>query len=296
MHPEEKYHFNYLKKAVATSFLKENTASDSIENWKGEEIAAFKEDLFQKQQSNISEKWFYTYIKKDPIKLPRIDILNLLSAYSGFQNWNAFKNAHPYSNAKNEKGHKNMLYLLVFISILGILYFALNRENEFQFCFIDEDKNESITSVLDIKIIQDSESPIYLKTDSSGCFSYKTKEKNIHFVVQSPYFKTDTIYRNIETQAKNTIKLNTDDYAMMLRYYANGNVNDLKNRKLQLQNLIADNAQIYQVFSQNNSVEIYTKESFINKLIVPTSSLDKLNILSRSYKDGKIVKLKFIIR
>ncbi|MBJ2175301.1 hypothetical protein JBL43_13690 [Aureibaculum sp. A20] len=295
MNPTDKYHFNQLKKAITLSYFKENVASESIENWKGEEISAFQEDLLQKQKSSISEKWFYTYIKKEADKLPRIDILNLLSAYAGYQNWHTLKTTFPDSTIKVSKWNNKFYFLLLF-PILALVFYFTNKKNEFQFCFIDQDKNESVTSVLDIKIIHDFESPIYLKTDSLGCFTYKTKEKNIRFVVQSPYFKTDTVYRNITTQANNTINLNTDDYALMLQYYANGNVQDLKNRKKQLQNLIADDAQIYQVFSQNNGVEIYAKEDFINKLIVPTSSLKKLKVLSKTYIDGKIIKLKFIIR
>jgi len=280
---------------MARSFLTENSGSEYIENWKGEEIAAFQEDLLQKQKSNISEKWFYTYIKKQPSKLPRIDILNLLSAYAGYDNWHAFKSEHPYTTKKKEAHKKSKLYYLALIPIVGMLFYVFNGHNEFEFCFIDADKNERVTSILDIKIIQDDESPIYIKTDSLGCFSYQTNDDHIQFVVQSPYFKTDTIYRNIQTQANSTIKLDTDDYALMLRYYANGNVKDISNRKIQLQQLIADDAKIYQVFSQNNGVELYTKSDFINKLIVPTSSLKNLSVLSKTYKDGKIIKLKFII-
>lgn len=295
MNSEEKYHFTQLKKAITRSFLKENTASECIENWKGEEIVAFKEDLLQKQKSSISEKWFYSYIKNEPNKLPRIDILNLLSSYSGFENWLAFKEAFPYTQVTKDK-KRYVLYVVLLIPLFAVLYYFTTSKNEFQFCFVDEDKNENVTRSLDIKIIQDAESPIYLKTDSLGCFSYKTKAKNIRFVVQSPYYKTDTVYRSISSQVNNTINLNTDDYSLMLHYYANANIKDLKRRKKQLQNLIAENAQIYQVFSNNNGVEIYSKEDFINKLIVPTHSLKNMSILSKSYKNKKIVKLKFIIK
>lgn len=294
MNSEEKYHFTHLKKAISRSFLKEKSASENIEDWKGEEIAAFKVDLLEKQKSSISEKWFYTYIKNEPTKLPRIDILNLLSSYSGYENWLAFKEAFPYTQVKKDK-KRFKLYALLLIPLFAVLYYFSNSKNEFEFCFIDEDKNESVTGSLDIKIIQNNESPIYLKTDSLGCFSYTTTEKNIRFVVQSPYYKTDTVYRSISSQVNNTIKLNTDDYTLMLHYYANGNVKDIKSRKKQLQNLIAKNAQIYQVFSKNNGIEIYTKDEFINKLIVPTHSLKNMSILSKTYKEKKIVKLKFII-
>jgi len=296
---EDTYYFDLLKQAIARAFLSENSASNSIKDWKGEDIVAFQEDLFRKVKARVSEKWFYTYIKNKPEKLPRIDILNVLSNYVGLQNWTAFKNKHPYTSKAEEKSesHKQWYWLvLIFLPILiGVFYFS-NSKNEFQFCFIDEDKNETITTALDIKILQELESPLYLKTDSTGCFSYLTKAKTIKFIVQSPYYKSDTIIRTVESQTNNTIKLLTDDYALMLHYYSMGNVKDSKKRKLQLQNLIADNAQIYQVFSQNMAVEIYSKSDFINKLIVPTSSLKNIKVLSKSYHNGKIVKLKFMIQ
>jgi len=298
LNSEDTYYFKILKQEITHTFLLKNSASTLINDWKGEDIVAFQEDLFRKVKARVSEKWFYTYIKNEPEKLPRIDILNLLSSYIGFQNWTAFKDAYPYIEIvkeKNKPQKKHYALLLLLPIIVGLFYFY-TLKNEFQFCFIDEDKNETITTVLDIKILQNHESPLYLKTDSLGCFSHTTKEKSITFIVQSPYYKTDTITRTIGTQINNTIQLHTDDYALMLHYYSNNNVKNIKKRKLQLQNLIADNAQIYQVFSKSIGVEIYSKNEFIRKLTIPTSSLKNIKILNKLYKNGKIVKLKFIIQ
>lgn len=85
------YYFNLLKKEVASTFLKNYSASKTIKDWKGDEIIAFQEDLFIKVKGRVSEKWFYTYFKNTPEKLPRIDMLNLLSNYIGLENWNALK-------------------------------------------------------------------------------------------------------------------------------------------------------------------------------------------------------------
>ncbi len=298
MNSKNTYHFKLLKQEITHTFLSENSASTSINDWKGEDIVAFQEDLFRKVRAKVSEKWFYTYIKNEPEKLPRIDILNLLSSYIDFQNWTAFKDAHPYTEIakKKIKPQKKQYVLLLLLPIIAGVYYFMNLKNEFQFCFIDEDKNETITTVLDIKILQEFESPLYLKTDSLGCFSYATREKTIKFIVQSPYYKTDTILRTIGSQINNTIKLHTDDYALMLHYYSNGNVKDLKKRKLQLQHMIAEKAQIYQVFSQNIGIEIYSKKDFINKLTIPTNSLKNIKIIDKTYQNGKIVKLKFMIQ
>ena len=94
MNTEESYYFNHLKKAITHTFLKNNSASPLIETWKGEDITAFQEDLFSRVKAKVSEKWFYTYFKNTPTKLPRIDMLNLLCNYVGDQNWNSFKLRH----------------------------------------------------------------------------------------------------------------------------------------------------------------------------------------------------------
>ena len=298
MNTEDHHYFKLLKQAISHTFLADNSASASIKDWKGEDITAFQEDLFSKVKGTISEKWFYTYIKNEPEKLPRIDILNLLSTYVGFDNWTAFRDVHSKSvvTSKKTTGQKKYAWGFLLIPIIAGLIYAINTKNEFEFCFIDEDKKASISTVLDIKILQEFESPIYLKTDSLGCFTYITKEKILKFVVQSPYYKTDTIIRTIDASSNSTINLQTDDYALMLHYYSNGNVKDWKKRKQQLQRLIADDAQIYQVFQQNIGVEVYSKSDFISKLTIPTNSLKNIKILDKTTKNGKIVKLKFMIQ
>ncbi len=295
MNTEDSHYFNLLKQAISRTFLAENSASSSIKDWKGEDITAFQEDLFQKTKASISEKWFYTYIKNEPKKLPRIDMLTILSNYVGFENWNGFKNAQTNLVQKKITSSK-IYYILSFLIVIAslLIYFSV-KKNTFEFCFVDEDKNESIRTTLNIKILQDFESPIYLKTDSLGCFTYHTKKAILKFIVQSPFYKTDTIIRSIDANSNTLVKLHTDNYALMLHYYSNGNIKDWKKRKAQLKNLIADKAQIYQVFSHNMGVEIYSKDEFISKLTTPTSNLKKIRILNKTSKNGKIVTLKFMI-
>ncbi len=62
-----------------------------ISEWKGQEIVDFQEELLQKVNARISEKWFYSHMKSEKSILPRIDILNLLSSYVGYANWNEFR-------------------------------------------------------------------------------------------------------------------------------------------------------------------------------------------------------------
>lgn len=92
-------HFEQLKKDVQAQYLKEYTPSyDDISKWKGIDIIYFQEDLRKKAKGNISEKSFYTYFKNSPVtKLPRIDMLTILSIYAGYTSWFEFKKQHLFA-------------------------------------------------------------------------------------------------------------------------------------------------------------------------------------------------------
>lgn len=93
-------HFEQLKNEIQTQYLKNHTPSqEDISKWKGIDIIYFQEDLRKLAKGNISEKTFYTYFKSLPVtKLPRIDMLNLLSVYAGYVSWFDFKKKHLFAN------------------------------------------------------------------------------------------------------------------------------------------------------------------------------------------------------
>lgn len=92
-------HFEQLKSEIQARYLENHIPSDeNIANWKGIDIIYFQEDLRKQTKANISEKSFYTYFKASPVlKLPRIDILNLLSNYAGYISWYDFKKNHLFA-------------------------------------------------------------------------------------------------------------------------------------------------------------------------------------------------------
>ncbi|BAO74837.1 hypothetical protein [Winogradskyella sp. PG-2] len=298
MNLEEKHIFSKLKLAITQKLLESNSAPQTIEDWKGDDIIAFQEDLFSNVKGRVSEKWFYTYIKHEAEKLPRIDILNLLSKYVGYQNWTAFKAEYTIENKthKSKKSNKNLIWLIVIAPCILLAFSMLNSKNDYQFCFYDSIKNEPIGSViLNIKILKDGQSPIHKTTDSLGCFNYVTKDKELKFIVESPYYKTDTIVRQFNSEKNKIVKLVADDYALMLNYYTNKNISEWKTHREKLNTIFNDNAEIYQLFKNSNTIELYTKREFIQKLTIPTRSLRGMEILDKTIVDGKIVKLKFII-
>jgi len=299
LNADNRQFFKLLKKQISAKYLSEHSAPKEIEDWKGDDILHFQDHLLRSVKAKVSEKWFYTYIKKDADKLPRIDTLNLLSNYAGYKNWYDFKRVHATQVHSKHKTRilKKYVWLLALIPIFLVLFNTINKNNEFHFCFVDATKNQAITHIpLDIKLIKTSESPLLFKTDSLGCFSYTTKEKRIQFVVQSPYHKTDTIVRHIDSNYNQRVELTANDYALMLHYYTSGNIKDWKKHKANLNNLFAENAKIYRLFQNNIGVELYTKDEFIRTLIIPTNTLKNIKILDKTFKNGKIITLKFTVQ
>ncbi|MBW1297276.1 hypothetical protein [Aquimarina litoralis] len=280
--------------------MKNNSASSKdISEWKGQDIILFQEDLRNQVKGSISEKSFYSYFKNSSEKVPRVDILNMLSNYCGYANWSEFKIQYSQVTTTNKKTTKRkwIVFLLIGILFITSAYFLIPKSNTFNFCFIDRDRNEPITKTpIEIIVLNNEQSPYYTKSDSLGCFTWQTKDDFIHFVIKSPYHKTDTIYRSIATARNENIRVSTDDYALMLHYYANGKLEDWKNRKLELSKMIADDAVIFQVLPSRLGIEVYSKIEFIDKLTTPIKSLQNIEIIESKRSKGQVVKLKFKVK
>ncbi len=254
--------------------------------------------MLQKTKGSISEKSFYTYFKNTPEKLPRIDVLNILSTYIGETSWATFSNRHQIKREENKR-KSSYIYIFITISfIIGtiLLYTLTHKENTFSFCFIDADRGSAIQNIpLDIIVLNDEESPRYYKSDSLGCFTWTSTDSYINFKVQSPYHKTETIRRQSNATSE-SVQLLTDDYNLMLHYYANNNIKDWKKRKQQLEQLISDNAILIEILPYDLGVEIFSKTDLIEKLMTPTESLKHFEIIESQKQQNKIVKLKFRTR
>ena len=368
-------HFEQLKNEVQAKYLENHTPSnDEISKWKGIDIIYFQEDLRKIAKGNISEKSFYTYFKTSPVtKLPRIDMLNILSVYAGYVSWYDFKKNHlfaneilkdeeesveekaieteffnknPTSEQKEEKTTENSpiltetksdlqkintdiqsvkvkksefstydtseqkstlsivkkylwlgisAVLAVFVGLLGFKDELFSKK--FYYSFIDADRNSKINAELQVQILRENESPILYVAKPNEPFVYTTKTKKLTMVVSSPYYKTDTIYRNLETapEAEN-IELKPNDYAQMLYFYTR-NIKDLKRKRLELNNLISDEATIFQVFDNDTyGVETMDKQRYISLVTLPTTSLENLEVIEiKNDKFGKINMIKFKI-
>lgn len=382
MNDLELLHFEQLKKEVQTQYLDNHTPSfDDISKWKGIDIIYFQEDLRKIAKGNISEKSFYTYFKNSPVtKLPRIDMLNILSIYAGYVSWYDFKKKHLFADeilkefeiseqseveeleefvqnseklTSSEETHKLVekpaakpalideeksnlqksttdlqnitnkpdnfnttknevektshslvkKYLWLGISAILLIFIALLSfkdeifSKKYYYSFIDADRNSKINAELQVQILKENESPILYVAKPNEPFVYTTKSKTLTMVVSSPYYRTDTIRRNLESalEAEN-IELKPNDYAIMLFYYSKS-IKDLKKKRITLNYLINDQALIYQVFdNQFYGVETMDKQRYINMVTLPSTSLENLEVIeTQTDKAGKIVMIKFKI-
>ena len=273
---------------------------DSISEWKGQNIIDFQEELHFKQNEHISEKWFYTHMKSVNSKLPRIDILNILSKYVGYKSWDEFKLINKDSETKiaNEKSNRVFYVVpMIMIIVLTIFYFIFSSKytQEYTFNFYDSYSKIPIkNNIIEISILSDDESPVSYLCNNNGSFTLKTHERIIKFAVEAPYYHRDTITRTLNRfNRTENIKLKIDDYAVMIHYFSNSNVEDWLKRREYLDQMFSDSAKIFQVLNGTVGMEIYNKWEFINKLSLPSSSLRDIEIIDKKYEGEKISRLRF---
>ncbi|MBP6872897.1 MAG: hypothetical protein KBC43_12880 [Bacteroidales bacterium] len=305
MQQKENTDFKSLKtRIVATMQQSYPGLSSDISEWKGQDIVNFQEELLQKVNAHISEKWFYTHMKSVGTTLPRIDVLNLLSRYAGYADWNDFVYRNGGKKPKPAVSSGNRYFILVpvmVIVILGIFYLVnrLVSNRNYTFCFYDATTREQITHAdIEVKIILENESPITYLCSSDGCFTLKTDRSFIKMVVNSPYYRADTINRTLKKfNPQEIIGLQANDYALMLHYFSEMNTEDWQKRRLKLDEMFDESAMIYQVVNDisGTGMELYSKWEFIDKLTMPSHSLKNIEILDTKYIGDRIAVLRFRI-
>jgi hypothetical protein len=297
-------YFELLKKEIVEKMRQSYPGiNPSISDWKGQEIVDFQEELSSKANGQISEKWFYTHMKSGSRTLPRIDVLNLLSCYAGYANWDdfLFRHADPAHPALAvSRPNRVFLWiplLTVLILAVVVVLFKLVQTREYRFCFYDADTREPITSsALEVTLLRENESPVNYLCGNTGCFSLKTGETHIRFVVQSPYYLPDTIDRILDKFRRDEkVRLRPNNFALMISYFTT--MKDWQKRRMQLDRMIEDTAVICQVHGKTaTGVELYTKWEFINKLTLPSLSLKGFEVLDTKMKGDKVLLLRFRIR
>jgi len=292
----------------------------SISEWKGQEITDFQEELRIRVNANISEKWFYNHMKSPGPSLPRIDMLNILSKFTGYANWDEFVfkegqsiliptgTTTPRTTEKTHlpvtKSPANRYFILVPVLALSLLlalfgFYSIFNTREYRFTFEDADTHEQVINPLtEVILLPEGESPVHAKVDSDGSFRLRTSARRIRMVVKSPYYQNDTVVRVVKKFSRNeTVALKSDDYSLMIHYLSTMKVDDWEKRRKHLDAVIGDDAMICQVGRDKEipAIAIYSKEEFIDLLSMPSGSLKNIEILDSHVKNDKIVLMKFRI-
>lgn len=240
-------------------------------------------------------------MKSESKTLPRIDVLNLLSRYAGYQGWDDFKFRNgSQSSASTSLRKTNRVFILIpllALAILAIIFMVFNIYNThtYRFCFYDADTREPITgSIIEVTLLHPDESPVNFLCGPDGCMELKTNNVQVKLVIKTPYYYTDTVVRILDRyKQEEMVRLRPNNYALMIHYFSRMNVMDWQRRRNQLDRMISDSALIYQVYTSGEGMELYTKWEFINKLTMPATSLKHIEILDTKYLDDRIMMLRF---
>ncbi|MEI7486947.1 MAG: hypothetical protein WCJ72_05975 [Chryseobacterium sp.] len=199
---------------------------------------------------------------------------------------------------------KNVWAFVTSILILATGLLGFKDEiflKEYKYCFTDADRGTSVINTLEIKVIKENESPILYRIKPGDCFKYSTKDKILKMEIRAPFYEYLTVNRSLENAPEEEmIELKPDDYKMAVNYFsvkdANGNPELLKQKRKQLENLISNNATIYQVYDNATyGIETLDKQKYITLVTTPTTSLKNLSVIEMKKDKGKIVSIKFKI-
>ena len=292
--------FHKLKNDVLLTYQKQYPYFEG--NWKtfsSQDIQNLIDLIAVQVKQTVSEKWIYTHLKVEANdKLPRKDMLDILSQLVGYSGWDeyVFKwKQQVVPNVVQPKRNYNVVFSLGFIGLFLIGFFSyryLNREEvqtiEVKNAFTEEQINsEEVKAVM---IENNVETPIEI-VDSKIQIATKDSAK---IVLKSPYYKDKTIV--VGKENSNTISLQPDDYAMMLKGFMKSDIKDWETRKEQLQKILADDLEVLVMLKNDLGIEYFNKQEFSEKLIVPSVALKRMKVIDIQSNDKDEIKFIRIIQ
>jgi hypothetical protein len=292
--------FHKLKNDVLLTYQKQYPYFEG--NWKtfsSQDIQNLIDLIAVQVKQTVSEKWIYTHLKVETNdKLPRKDMLDILSQLVGYSGWDeyVFKwKQEVVPNVVQPKRNYNVVFSLGFIGLFLIGFFSyryLNREEvqtiEVKNAFTEEQINSEEVKV--VMIENNVETPIEM-VDSKIQITTKDSAK---IVLKSPYYKDKTIV--VGKENSNTISLQPDDYAMMLKGFMKSDIKDWETRKEQLQKILADDLEVLVMLKNDLGIEYFNKQEFSEKLIVPSVALKRMKVIDIQSNDKDEIKFIRIIQ
>jgi predicted DNA-binding transcriptional regulator AlpA len=293
--------FYQLKKCVLVKYQKSYPYfNGSWKSFSTQDILNLIDDIQRTTKQSISEKWIYTHLKPEVNqKLPRKDMLDILSVYVGKSGWDEFvfndnnnKNNNKNNNNKSGFNKKIVIWVSLFsILILGFFNLKFSSKEEQKLEFQNSFTKDSIAKE-EVKayVVEDTvEKQIDL---NSSTFKI---DKATKVVLKSPFYKSKEI-TVLPNDPITRVELNPNDYAMMLKAFMKSDIKDWQTRKEQLNKILSDNLEVMVMLQNNLGAEYFNKTEFSQKLILPTTAIKKLKIVElKQDKDDKISFLRLTI-
>lgn len=299
---------------------------DTFQNLKNDVLLAYKEhhpyfegnwksfssqditnliDLIEKRvKQTVSEKWIYTHLKPETNdKLPRKDMLDILSQLIGFSSWDEYVFKHKVVHkeiqpVKKNTSKKKLFWILGLLAIVGvfvlIIRFVLYENDDVHSLEVKDSYTNDKINTDDIRaVIVNDSSEIQVEIINSE-LQIKTKD-SAKVIINSPFYeKKEIMVTNAHPHPN--IVLEPNDYAMMLKGFMKSNIKDWQTRKEQLDKIFADDLEVIVMLKNDLGAEYFNKEEFSEKLIIPSESLKKMKVLEIKNASNKQINFIRIIQ
>ena len=276
-------------------------------NWKSfssQDITNLIDLIELKVKQTVSEKWIYTHLKpKTNDKLPRKDMLDILSQLIGFSGWDEYVFKHKGVEKEDKpivkKENKNILIwftLLVFItSISAYIFYNLifEKDNVHSLEVKDSYTNDKINTddIRAVMVNDSSETKIEIINSE---LQIKTSD-SAKIIINSPFYEQKEIIVT-NTHPHPNIVLEPNDFAMMLKGFMKSDIKNWQTRKEQLNKIFADDLEVIVMLKNDLGAEYFNKEEFSEKLIIPSESLKKMRVLEIKNATNKQINFIRIIQ
>lgn len=294
--------FYELKNSVLEYYKKSYPYFDG--NWKkfsSQDISNLIEAIFEITKSSVSEKWIYTHLKPETNeKLPRKDMLDILSQFVGKTGWDEYKyefgkqkiEVNKTSKKRSSIKEKYVIYGLLLMLFLGFLFWKflpktnVTKTIQIKENYTNDTVDEEMTKAFTIDDSIETEIPI-----KNSKIEVKEDAK---VVLKNPLYidKKVDLEQNPHT---NTVLLEPNDYAKILQGFIKSDIKDWQTRKTQLQKILDDDVEVVVMLKNNLGAEYFDKEEFSQKLIIPSPSLKQLQIVEiKNNTNDKIMFIRLI--
>lgn len=293
MERDQLHSFSLLKDEVQRKAAERLGIEKPMAEWSLQNIRDFQADLEAACKSSVSEKWVYTHFKREGSKLPRIDVLNLLSVWIGYKNWDDFLRKRgpaepvepPFAGKKATRKPAIRLLLLSILLALALVWFFFPKGSDVVLIFKDAYtqtpiEQRELTLKINSQSMTNGSIPGHLLGDT--------------LTVDGPYYKPKKLWLSADVGDTLVVELLPDDYALMLNFFSRSSTDDLEKRRGQLTDAIHAEARIFQIHPEFEGLELLNRDEFIDRLILPIHSLKNLEIQHITYRDEKIYRLRFL--